>query len=72
MKRKHTTTRFCVVCRTHSNGAGITSEDGIHICLDCAEMIYNVMGQWHVAHLDQCNCQQCRIRTGIGANEIGW
>lgn len=70
MKRKNTTTRYCVVCRTRSTGAGITSEDGVHICFDCAEMIYDVMGQWHETHLDRCTCSQCR--TGIGADEIAW
>ena len=54
------TTPFCVICRTHNrNGAGITSSDGVHLCLDCAEMIYDVMGQFHAAHLDNCPCCAC-------------
>ena len=71
MKRKNTNNRYCVVCRTHSDGAGLTFEDGVHICLDCAETIYNIMGQWHEDHLDHCNCAQCRS-AGIGAEEIEW
>ena len=70
MKRKNNDTRYCVVCRTRSDGAGITFEDSIHICFDCAEMIYKVMDQWHKSHLDRCNCAQCRKDTGIGADEI--
>ena len=72
MKRKNTNTRYCVVCRTYTSGAGITSNDGVHICLDCAEMIYDMMGQWHKAHLDHCNCLQCRGFAGLGADEIEW
>ena len=68
MKRKNTTTRYCVVCRTRSNGAGITSEDGVHICIDCAETVYNIMSQWRMAHLCQCECGRCH--AGIGADEI--
>lgn len=59
MKRKNIRTRYCVVCRTHSNGVGITSEDGIHICLNCAETIHNIMIQWHEEHLDHCPCGCC-------------
>ena len=70
MKRNRASTYYCVVCRSRTGGAGITSEDGVHICIDCAEMIYNVMGQWHESHLDRCNCAQCRMSTGIGAEEI--
>ena len=70
MNRKNTATYFCVVCRDPSNGAGITSEEGVHICFECAEMIYNVMGQWHEAHLDRCECTHCRKSGGISSREI--
>lgn len=60
MKKKNTKNYYCVVCRTHSNGAGLTTDDGVHICIDCAEMVYDVMGQWHEAHLDHCDCHNCR------------
>ena len=72
MKRKNVNRYYCVVCRTHTNGAGITSEDGVHVCIDCAETIYNIMGQWHEEHLDHCDCAQCRGCAGIGAEEIEW
>ena len=70
MKRKNINTRYCVVCRTHTNGAGLTFEDGTHICLDCAESIYNIMGQWHEDHLDHCDCYECRTRACLSADEI--
>ena len=72
MKRKNTNTRYCVVCRNRSDGIGITSEDGVHICLDCAEMIHDVMTQWHEVHLDHCACAQCRGGAEIGVEEIVW
>ena len=70
MERNRTNNYYCVVCRTHSDGAGITSEDGVHICIDCAEEIHSVMLQWHERHLDHCECAQCRNSAGIGAEEI--
>lgn len=72
MKRKNANARYCVVCRTHTSGAGITSDDGVHICIDCAEMIYDMMGQWHEEHLDHCDCMKYRGLAGLGANEIEW
>lgn len=67
MKRKNSNTRYCVVCRTRSNGAGITSEDGVHICLDCAETVYRAMKFFHAEHLDHCNCGSC---TGCTSDEF--
>lgn len=72
MKRKNPNTRYCVVCRTHSNGVGITSDDGVHICLNCAEMIHDVMTQWHEVHLDYCECAQCRGRVMLDEAEYEW
>ncbi len=60
MKKKNVKKYYCVICRTHTNGAGLTSNDGTHICYDCAETIYNVMTEWHHEHLDHCNCHQCQ------------
>lgn len=65
MKRKNPNTRYCVVCRTHTSGAGITSDDGIHICMDCAEQVYRAMQFFHAEHLDQCSCSGC-----AGCNKI--
>jgi hypothetical protein len=72
MKRKNTNNHYCVVCRIHTSGAGITSEDGVHICIECAEMIYNVMGQFHVMHLDNCACQHCRNGVMLAEEEYEW
>ena len=47
---------FCVVCNTYTSGVGITADDGTHICMDCAEEIYEVMKEFHAAHLDSCDC----------------
>jgi hypothetical protein len=66
MKRKKTITR-CTVCFSPYNGAGITSENGIHICFDCAEIIYDVMSQFHKNHLDHCGCGRCN--KGLSQNE---
>ena len=60
MKRKNIKRYYCVVCHTHSNGAGLTMDNGTHICFDCSEMIHNIMGQWHEEHLDHCDCANCR------------
>ena len=56
MKRKNTNIRYRIVCRSRSKGAGITSEDRTHICLDRAETIHIIMNQWHDEHLDNCAC----------------
>lgn len=60
MKRKNTKRPYCVVCRTHSDGAGLTLDTGVHICFDCAEMLHDVMEHWHNDHLDHCECEHCR------------
>lgn len=57
---KNTKKAYCIVCRTNTNSAGLTIDDGTHICYDCAELIHNVMGQWHESHPDQCKCQYCQ------------
>lgn len=61
-RRKSTNDNYCVVCQAHTNGAGITSPDGVFICLNCAETIYDVMTQFHHIHLDNCDCHKCRKR----------
>lgn len=68
MKKKNLKKHYCVVCRTHTDGAGLTLGDGTHICYDCAELIHNVMTQWHEDHLDQCNCPDCR--TGLSKLDL--
>ena len=72
MKRKNTNNHYCVVCRTHTSGAGLTSKDGVHICLECAEMIHNIMTQWYEAHLDHCDCLQCRNVAMLAEEEYEW
>ena len=70
MKKKNQKRYYCVVCRTHSDGAGLTFDDGTHICYDCAETIHNVMIQWHEEHLDNCQCERCRSQVLDSEEEV--
>jgi hypothetical protein len=35
-------------------------------------MIYNVMGQFHAMHLDNCACQHCRNGVMLAEEEYEW
>ena len=56
MENKKRKNHYCVVCRTDTDLTGIIAEGGSFICLDCAELIYHRMEQFHGRHLNHCTC----------------
>lgn len=66
MKRKNTSSKYCVFCRTRSNNGGITAENGAHICLACAELIHNIVDPWYQEMLlNECGCHSCYSHVDI-------
>ena len=47
-------TPYCVICEAHNHkaGCGIVFDNGIHICMDCAKGIYDLLDQFFAEELD--------------------
>ena len=52
---------ICAICETHNESAnyGIQFSNGVHICMDCAADIHDLVEDFYNEQLQHCNCPYC-------------
>lgn len=52
---------ICAICETHNESAnfGIQFSNGLHICMDCATDIHDLVEDFYYEQSQHCNCPCC-------------
>lgn len=71
--RRITGTPLCAICKQHNLGAGfgLSISNGVHICMDCAIDIHNIVEDVFETHIPEAE-ENITLHKPVGRKENLW